>query len=94
MTNDYNTTTDLEPWRSKKFAQLTDSELIELSLTKLNPKDMSYLRLEIDTRGLTKQAHDASLAKIKKKMFSKSWWRWIPLVVGILFLTRRILSSW
>ena len=79
-------------WRSKKYLKLSDEEIIELSLKKLNDKDRLYLQKEIDYRNLGERAQKAKLDETKKVMRSKAWWKYIPMLFALFFLIKRMMG--
>ena len=58
------------PWRSRKYAALSDDEILELSVKKgLNRRDKLFLMEEIDQRGLHTAVEDTKYQAAKKRMF-------------------------
>jgi hypothetical protein len=94
MSNDHAKTIDeLEPWRSRKYAPLSDEELIELSLKKLPDRDRAFLLKELDYRGLDQKAQSERRNRTKKEMRSKSWWKYLPLLFALTFVLKRMFGS-
>lgn len=84
---------ELEPWRSKKYAQLSNDELIELSLKKLGDRDKAFLLKEIDHRKLAGHANQVRRSQTKKEMKSKAWWKYLPLLFALVFVLKRMFGS-
>lgn len=84
---------ELEPWRSKKYAQLSDDELIELTFKKLGDRDKGFLLKEIDHRKLAGHADQARRIQTKKEMKSKAWWKYLPLLFALVFVLKRMFGS-
>ncbi len=80
-------------WRSKKYMLLSDEEILELAAKKLGDKDLLYLGRELDFRNLNESAKKAKRAAVKKEMWSKPWWKYAPLLIGLIFFIRRMFNS-
>jgi hypothetical protein len=53
--------------RSKKYAGYTDDEILNLSLVDLPLESQSYLAIELQVRGLAKDAKTKKIEEIKSK---------------------------
>jgi len=85
--------TEIEPWRSKKYARLSDEELIAASLKKLPDRDRAFLLKELDYRGLDSKAQAERRNQTKNEMRSKSWWKYLPLLFALVFVLKRMFGS-
>ena len=83
---------EISPFRSKRYASLSDEDIVELSLTKLSDRDKIFLLNEIDHRGLADEAKRARHASIKEKASSSSWLKWVFILIGIVILIQRLKS--
>ena len=89
--NDFDITSSAA-WRSKKYLKLSDDEILELAVKKLNDKERVYFSREIDYRNLHEEVKKAKLAATKKRMFSSKpkWKIIVPIVIGIIFFLRKM----
>ena len=83
-----------EEWRSKKYLKLTDEEVLELSLKQLPDKDRYYLLQELEYRKLNEQALLKKRQTTKKEMRSKAWWKYLPILFALVFLIKRMFTSY
>jgi hypothetical protein len=77
--------------RSKKYASYTDDEIITLSSANLPLRSKSYLDIELELRGLKKDAKNKKLAQIKSK---RSYKTYIGLAVMALFIAIRMFERY
>jgi hypothetical protein len=82
-----------QPWRSKKYARLSDDEIIDLSFKKLPDRDRAFLLKEIDHRNLNQRALSEKKSQTKNEMKSKAWWKYLPLVFALVFVLKRMFGS-
>jgi len=93
MANNQQLGIDDDLWRSKKYARLSDDEILELAVKKLNDKERLYLSRELDLRNLNDAAAKAKKDKIKRDMRSKPWWKYLPILFALGFLVKRLFGN-
>lgn len=77
--------------RSKKYASYTDDEIIKLSSANLPLRSKSYLDIELELRGLKKDAKNKKLNQIKSK---RSYKTYIGLAVMAAFIAIRLFERY
>jgi hypothetical protein len=77
--------------RSKKYASYTDDEIITLSSANLPLRSKSYLDIELELRGLKKDAKNKKLTQIKSK---RSYKTYIGLAVMAAFIAIRMFERY
>jgi hypothetical protein len=77
--------------RSKKYASYTDEQIMELSSANLPLKSKSYLDIELELRGLKKDAKNKKLNQIKSKRNYKTY---IGLAVMAAFIAIRMFERY
>jgi hypothetical protein len=77
--------------RSKKYASYTDEQIMELSSADLTLKSKSYLDVELELRGLKKDAKNKKLTQIKSK---RSYKTYIGIAAMAIFIAIRMFERY
>jgi hypothetical protein len=77
--------------RSKKYASYTDAQIIELSSADLPLKSKSYLDVELELRGLKKEAKKKKLNQIKS---SRSYKTYIGIGIMVVFIAIKMFERY
>jgi len=77
--------------RSKKYASYTDDQIITLSSANLPLRSKSYLDIELELRGLKKDAKNKKITQIKSK---RSYKTYMGLAVMAVFIAIRMFERY
>ena len=77
--------------RSKKYASYTDDQIIMLSSANLSLRSKSYLDIELELRGLKKDAKNKKITQIKSK---RSYKTYMGLAVMAVFIAIRMFKRY